>query len=204
MSTVLAVIGLVLWLAPTLFADLWMYAHDNIDVNAIDISTITGVGAVDIGTIDVGFGIFESVVKQLTVGILFLVFRDAQWVAIWVMRVARFAFLTIMLTTIMYLVIFWIIAQILHSKLRFTAVLISTLFSSAVSFLIVFFFIPNNQQLIEFLAFRVEEFFTSTEPVLDIPLFAIDMLYAFYNSFLIMIVVHLFTTSIITYYFRNY
>jgi len=200
------VVGVMIVYLLPLFAQtfgrfLWIYSHDNIRIPPTFFQGIFDVGA---GITPGGLGILEGFITIIIQSVLGIVFGELKWIATWIGRIARFAYLTILSLLVIYLVMFLILSFILQNKIRSTAILISWIISSLTALGIAFFLIPNNDQLLQLFRNYSEQIEQTEELLREIPLILIDVVYNFYIGFLILIPLHFGLTMGTQYLLRNF
>ncbi len=194
------------FIAKFIFAELYTYAYDNIDVTGVRLEDI--VGEVDIGTLVFGGTFFEQLLQILVTLVVFTILGDAYWYGTFVVRVSRFAFLSIMGFVFIFLVAFFIVSILIHlpykEKVKFRNLLISTFFASTISLGIAFFFIISNEQIISAIGGIAQTLINSQELLFDIPLLAVDLIYNFWLGIFILAIIHIILITSFQYIFRNF
>jgi len=209
--TGITIVFMLPFLAETLYSQLWIYAHDNIDIGglfAVEVfEDYFGLGGGDDSpTIDLGGGVgglFEAIIGQLVFSIVGSIIVEFRWMETYLRRVIRFVYLSIMMTMIIFLALYLVFSLIMQYKVKFKAVVISWIFGSITAFAIAFFWIPNDTQILEMLV-GVFETAQSGDPLRDIPLIVFDILYAFWIGFAILIAINLLLTTALEYTLKEF
>lgn len=196
-------------LAKTLYSYLWIYAHDNIDVGGI--FSVEVLGDVFLGGLEdvmgdpgeaIG-GLVQAIVGSIIYKVIGTLILEIRWLETYMRRIIRFIYLSILTTMIIFLVIYFVLSLIMNHKVKFKGIIIASIFGSITAFGIAFFWIPNDPQIIELIRNLILSF-NEGDPFREAPLLVIDIIYAFWIGFVILIVLNLILTTLVEYALRDF
>jgi len=196
-------------LAKTLYSYLWIYAHDNINIGGI--FGIEVLGDVFLGGLEdvigdpgeaVG-GLVQAIVGSIIYQLLGTLILELRWIETYMRRIIRFMYLSILATMIIFLFMYFILSLIMNHKVKLKGIILSSMVGSVIAFGIAFFWIPNDPIIMEMLRELVLSF-NKGDPFKEVPLLVIDILYAFWIGFVILVVLNLIITTLVEYALRDF